>query len=226
MDAKTLAALLNGREIGNEITKEEAKAAKEAGLVVVFGASDDLMELRGAVYGERGWDTAFFTKEGLLENRCDDDECPYFEELQNAATPLEPKWHDYGAPCWTYETAIPHETFEIFEDGELYCRGIVFALADVGKRGTGRYRRKPVTLDAFRWTGGPDQTQDPEWAVEAIDKGTIRFESDPPDHTIYMVIATPEGDHKAMPGDWIIRGVKGEIYPCKPDIFALIYEEE
>lgn len=228
MDTKTLAAQLNGRSYCHEITKEEEAIAKAAGLVVAFGASDDLLELRGAICDELGaydGQTVHLTKEGLLENECGKD-CPHFERLKAAAVPLEIAWHDGGAsPCWTFNTTIPHETFEIFEDGELYCRGIVFALADVGKRGTGRYRRKPVTLDAFQWTGGPDQTQDPEWAVEAINKGIIRFESAPPDHTLYMVIATPEGDHKAMPGDWIIRGVKGELYPCKSDIFPLIYEE-
>jgi len=39
-----------------------------------------------------------------------------------------------------------------------------------------------------------------------------------------IVIPTLEGEHVASPGDWIIRGVKGEYYPCKPDIFALTYE--
>ena len=40
-----------------------------------------------------------------------------------------------------------------------------------------------------------------------------------------MIIHTLEGDHKANIGDWIIRGVKGELYPCKPDIFEQTYEE-
>ena len=39
-----------------------------------------------------------------------------------------------------------------------------------------------------------------------------------------LVIPTLEGDHLAEPGDWIIKGVKGEFYPCKPDIFAATYE--
>lgn len=39
-----------------------------------------------------------------------------------------------------------------------------------------------------------------------------------------LVIPTLEGDHHASVGDWIIRGVKGEFYPCKPDIFAATYE--
>ena len=39
-----------------------------------------------------------------------------------------------------------------------------------------------------------------------------------------LVIPTLEGDHLAEPGDWIIKGVKGEFYPCKPDIFAATYD--
>jgi hypothetical protein len=39
-----------------------------------------------------------------------------------------------------------------------------------------------------------------------------------------LVVKTLEGRHLASPGDWIIRGVKGELYPCKPDIFAMTYE--
>ncbi len=54
MNAKQLAAQLNGREYGSEITKEEEAAAKKAGLVVVYGASDDLVELRGAIEEEVG----------------------------------------------------------------------------------------------------------------------------------------------------------------------------
>ena len=51
MTKESLAALLNGREIGNEIEHGEAKAAKEHGLVVVYGYSDDGMEVRGAIRG-------------------------------------------------------------------------------------------------------------------------------------------------------------------------------
>lgn len=40
----------------------------------------------------------------------------------------------------------------------------------------------------------------------------------------FLLIETLEGTHRANPGDWIIRGVKGEFYPCKPDIFAATYE--
>jgi hypothetical protein len=87
-----------------------------------------------------------------------------------------------------------------------------------------KWRKKPVVIEAFMWTGGPDQTEDPEWIIKAIKNGTVRF-----DHTVmqetFMLIDTLEGTHRANQGDYIIQGVKGEIYPCKPDIFAATYEK-
>lgn len=85
------------------------------------------------------------------------------------------------------------------------------------------YRKKPVVIDAFLWTGGPDQTEDPEWIVAAIRAGTVDFDN-PGTPEVKLVIHTLEGDMRADQGDWIIRGVKGELYPCKPDIFAATYE--
>lgn len=135
MTPKELAQILTGRSYTNEITKEEEAMAKASGLVVAFGYSDDNLELRGAAYDEIGaWQgqTVHFTKAGLLVNDCDSRECPHFEKLKAAATPLEIVWRDESdGPCWTFETAIPHETFEIFDEGELFCVGVVFALAEV-----------------------------------------------------------------------------------------------
>lgn len=85
------------------------------------------------------------------------------------------------------------------------------------------YRKKPVVVEAFKWTGGPDQTEDPEWAIEAIKRGDIYFVDG--ETNITMRIRTVEGNMTVTPGDYIIKGVKGEIYPCKPDIFAATYEE-
>ena len=82
-----------------------------------------------------------------------------------------------------------------------------------------RYRKKPVEVEAFRWTGGQDQTEDPAWIVEAIRAGVVSVRYP------YLYIDTLEGTHTANPGDYIIRGVKGELYPCKPDIFEMTYEE-
>ncbi len=78
-----------------------------------------------------------------------------------------------------------------------------------------QFRKKPVVIEAFRFTGGGSL---PGWFVAAAgEKLVINFGDHADIHTL-------EGVMKASDGDWIIRGVKNEIYPCKPDIFAAIYE--
>lgn len=144
MTAKELAAALSGCEYGMEISKEEEREAKEAGLVVVYGYSDDNVELRGAIDSELGaYDgtTIYIAPSGLLEEPdCDDAEtctCPYFTAAKKAAREIKAIWHDEGGPAWTYETDIPHETFTVYEDGEPFCVGIVFSMEDV-KNGDGQ----------------------------------------------------------------------------------------
>ena len=82
-----------------------------------------------------------------------------------------------------------------------------------------KYRKKPVIIEAFQYTGGQEQKDDPVWIVEAIEKGKVFFEYGE------MIIETLEGNHIARKGDYIIKGIKGEIYPCKPDIFEATYEK-
>lgn len=84
-----------------------------------------------------------------------------------------------------------------------------------------QYRKKPVVIEAFRWTGGPDQDGEPEWIVAAIRCGDVYYQGG---DTPYLTIDTLEGKMRANIGDYIIKGVKGEIYPCKPDIFSATYE--
>mgnify|MGYP001550118948 CR=1 FL=1 len=137
MNAKDLAAQLNGIQYPVRIPKTLTDAAKTAGLVIVYGASDDLMEFEGAIYDEVGvYDggTAFVDAKGLLPDRDsiedDDDLKDYFARQPNAK-PIEAQW-SVGTYSWMYKTGIPHETFEVIEvDEPPYCRGIVFALADV-----------------------------------------------------------------------------------------------
>lgn len=83
-----------------------------------------------------------------------------------------------------------------------------------------QYRKKPVVIEAFRWTGDLDQTEDPEWIIDAIRSGDVFFDT----NTGTMKIKTLEGTMSVLPGEWIIKGIKGEIYPCKPDIFLATYE--
>lgn len=133
MNKKELAALLHGRELGDEISKEEEKIASESGLVVVFGASDDLAEIRGAIYEEVGvYDGGViaFLDGDLLQKKCDNDDCPHEEDMLEKAKIVKALWCDAKIP-WTYETEIPHETFDIMEEGIVFCRGIVFDVKDI-----------------------------------------------------------------------------------------------
>lgn len=133
MNAEELASTLNGRQYREEITREEEAVAKAAGLVVVYGASDDLMEFAGAIHDEAGCyggHEAFITPDGLLTNKCEDEDCPYFATLEKRAASIKAHW-DQDGYSWVYTTSVPHHTFDIMEDGDKYCRGIVFALAGV-----------------------------------------------------------------------------------------------
>lgn len=136
MNAQEIAYALDGTEYPLRISPDISKAAKAAGLVIVYGASDDLMEFDGAVNDELGaYDgtTAYLTPAGLLQNDCNNDECPHFEKLKDGAATIEALWASEGDYSWTYRTNIPHATFDIKEDGGPYCRGIVFALKDAGQ---------------------------------------------------------------------------------------------
>lgn len=127
------ASKLDGNQYRKEGSRDLWKAMDAAGLVAVFGASDDLMELRGAVNEEIGCyngGTVYLTKEGPLVNDCDDENCPHFARAKETAATIDAKWDQDGF-SWVYDTKIPHVTFIIKEDEENYCEGIVFALADV-----------------------------------------------------------------------------------------------
>jgi len=147
MNPTEFAALLNGREYGDEITKDEEQQAKAAGLVVVFGASDDLVELLGAINDEVGaYDgtTLRICPEGLLpewpadsdEGWSEDEAEDYFRRKALGVHAIEAVWSPSEPACsWAFKTAVPHAAFDVMEDGELYCRGIVFSLADLGTSG-------------------------------------------------------------------------------------------
>lgn len=80
-----------------------------------------------------------------------------------------------------------------------------------------KYRKKPVVIEAVQWNG-VEVSELTEWIREALDNGTVTRHAD------NVVIHTLEGDMLAEPNDFIIRGVHGELYPCKPEIFEKTYE--
>lgn len=135
MNIQEFAKLLDGREYDNEITPAEEKQAKELGFVVVFGVSDDLIELRGAIDDEAGCfdgGEIYLAEDGLLEE-CGDN-CKYFRAARKQCKTIEVVWYGEDDYLWTYKTDIPHATFDIMDDGEPYCRGIVFELKSLEAR--------------------------------------------------------------------------------------------
>jgi hypothetical protein len=83
-----------------------------------------------------------------------------------------------------------------------------------------KFRKKPVVIEAIQFTGSnhrhvlsfiyPDMSEVGQSGAETM--------------KLPVVVGTLEGDMTAAAGDWIIKGVKGEFYPCKPDIFDATYE--
>ena len=89
-----------------------------------------------------------------------------------------------------------------------------------------KFRKKPVEIEAVQWDGKRIVGDAPQWLLEALrmpgtpdtSPGSIMRVGDE------VHIGTLEGVVRASPGDWIIQGIKGEFYPCKPDIFAATYD--
>lgn len=122
-----LANRITGRQYGSELEKDEEEWAKKNGLVVVFGASDDLAELRGAIDDEfdcfGGGEIVLDTNGVNIDGKTGE----YF-----GRNIIKVLWSDdEDAYYWKYKTEIPHRTFEIFEGDIPYCLGIVFAMKDL-----------------------------------------------------------------------------------------------
>lgn len=74
------------------------------------------------------------------------------------------------------------------------------------------FRKKPVIIQALEWTGSADEMLAFTGVDGSLESGTL-------------MIRTLEGPLRAAPGDFIIKGLRGEFYPCKPDVFWNSYEE-
>ncbi|WP_438446858.1 hypothetical protein [Gorillibacterium sp. sgz5001074] len=106
-----------------------------------------------------------------------------------------------------------------------------------------KYKKKPIVIEAEQWHQNGDHSQDQCYLVSApegrqfLSEGRIvRYYRNPMNDggrecahcgkimDVHGWIDTLEGGHIVCPGDWIITGVNGEVYPCKPDIFEKTYE--
>jgi len=95
-----------------------------------------------------------------------------------------------------------------------------------------KYRKKPIVIEAFQMTTERMESNVdwPDWLHEAWNKdcndpgAMFPDQQDEGDGVKRLQIATLEGDHLCEPDDFIIQGVKGKLYPCKPDIFEMTHE--
>lgn len=83
-----------------------------------------------------------------------------------------------------------------------------------------KFRKKPVEIEAIRFDGKNDGEVH-SWARELSTYPIVAMADS---NGVHLLIRTLEGEMRADSGDWIICGVKRELYPCKPDIFAATYE--
>lgn len=155
MNSQQFAKLINGRQRGSELTREEEKIAKTnglvveeiaktSGLVVVFGYSDDCAEFRGAVDDELGaYDGGEFhffkDKSGGVSVATLDQIEGLKEEIQEFGIDVEIKtavvkaeWDPDDVECaWRFVTELPSEKFHIYEGEDLFCIGLVIAVSDI-----------------------------------------------------------------------------------------------
>ena len=111
MDIYEFSKQITNREYLCEVSREEAKWAKDHGIVVVLGRSDDLAEFRGAIEDE-----ADCYNGGRI--------------FERGKKYIDAVWCK-GEFTWTYLTNIPHVKFYVFDESEKYCEGIIFNIKDL-----------------------------------------------------------------------------------------------
>ena len=142
MNAEEFARLLDGREVGHEITETEADLAKASNLLVVFGYRDAnrkwgvIAKIRGFAEDEIGcYDGGEFTVDSVgVRPVWPDDDDPFTEEMarfyfaraNSPSITITSVWHEDGDVWWTYETtARNYESFSVMGDGNTFCEGLV-----------------------------------------------------------------------------------------------------
>jgi hypothetical protein len=114
-----LANMINGRQYLKETTKEIIDYAIENNIIICLGASDDLLEILGAIDDEYG------AYDGVVVYLNPQTKSISLEKLETHPYYVEIKWCKTKECSWTFDTNLRHKTFNIMEDDELYCVGIV-----------------------------------------------------------------------------------------------------
>jgi hypothetical protein len=140
MTAEEFARLLDGREYGDEMSKEENELAAENRLFVFFGSSDDNLEIRGIIDDEIGAyegvgveiDIAKTLNTPYQDIVSDETKKAVGKFVSLKTFTVEAVWNPESLDTsWLITTDVPHATFDIMEDGDLFCRGIVVTESDV-----------------------------------------------------------------------------------------------
>nr|CAI3971213.1 hypothetical protein ORM20_00164 [Ochrobactrum phage ORM_20] len=128
---------VNGMEYGDEPSDEVVKFAKENGYIIVFGHSDDLMEIRGAVYDEF-YSSPKLNSKGVIYPECDCNDCPHERRIAERSSTIEWKISykgltHYFRPVNAEGEELTCMEFFVNEDGEAYSNGLVIHLSEFGE---------------------------------------------------------------------------------------------
>ena len=88
-----------------------------------------------------------------------------------------------------------------------------------------KVRKKPIEVEAIQWTIKSGFIESTEWLIDAVRTGKLHMNiSSITDNQVYWLVSTLEGDMCIGDKDWLIRGIDGELYPCKDNIFRKTYD--
>jgi hypothetical protein len=135
----------------------------------------------------------------------------------------------YNPNCCRFpKSCSPHGRIEAFETGNLTEDSLEpIVISQIGgkmeENSSHKYRKKPVVIEALRWDGSVENaTLIINWILDG--GGTARYDDREDAWDSRINIETIEGTMSLMRGNWAIKGVQGEFYPCKEDIFEATYE--
>lgn len=135
---------------------------------------------------------------------------------------------DFGHQITEQERKLLKENVEYFkqtfEDGLSAYKALLFFEDYLNSKTMQKFRNKPVEIEAIQYTGKND-FEISKWSNNLVYPSPVLEPSEGNLSGSYLQVKTLEGVITATPGDWIIKGIKGEFYPCKPDIFEQTYDK-
>jgi hypothetical protein len=227
-----------GMDLANAPTRDAAKVAAQAHYDArILSALEPAVQPDAAAIREAALREALETCLTAMERAdfadgwccCGDDMLKHPSPMDCGHTPVDiAEYHaslaikNARAALNTGKEVMPNEPDGSAEEARNIGPG------DQAVAGAARYRTKPVVKEAIQWTGEnlaevlTFTGKHPKW--DEWFSSFEHYEAHVRNDRQVFKIKTLEGTMEASPGDWIIRGLRGECYPCKPDIFAATYE--